>query len=205
MVSCVVKVFDATVNSVVSGWRVRRCRQVRGVDVGYKVHTRAPVYGERAQGCHGWTKVRSADADVDDVGNSKAGEPVHRPLRTFSEKRVNVLKRGTDIRHHVVAVDWHWLVGAVAKRDVHHGAVLRAVNRLAGEHPIAQRLDAGLARQIDERAENGTVDALFGEIEQKIVKGDAELLEPRRIVSEFRSGRSGEHTLAQAVQFRQRR
>ena len=47
------------------------------------------------------------------------------------------------------------------------------------------------------------VDPLLGVIEQEVVESSAELLEPGRIVGEFRSRRPREHALAQPGQFRQ--
>ena len=83
------------------------------------------------------------------------------------------------------------------------GALLSGVDLLAGEHRLALGFDLGGLGEFDERAENRAVDALLRVIEQEIVESGAELLEPGRIVGEFRSRRPREHALAQAVQFRQ--
>ncbi len=75
IVSCVVKVFDATVKSVVAGWSdAQRVREMRAVDVRHEVRARAVVRVRRQrQRRHRRTEIRSADADVDDVGDAKPG------------------------------------------------------------------------------------------------------------------------------------
>ena len=95
------------------------------------------------------------------------------------------------------------LPSKLRKRRVQHGALLGRVDLLASEHRLALGLDLGGLGELDERSQNACVDALLRIIEQEIVKGDAELLEARRIVGEIRSRGARQHALAHAGQFRQ--
>ena len=87
MVSCVVNVFDATVNSVVAGCSGRsvsaRCVPST-FDTKCSARALARVRRQRLRD-HGRTEVRAADADVDHVGDAQARcSPARMPPRTAS-------------------------------------------------------------------------------------------------------------------------
>ena len=71
IVSCVVNVLEATMNSVVSGSQpLERLGDVRAVDVGDEVDAQAGLaVGLQRLGHHDRAEVGAADADVDDVGD----------------------------------------------------------------------------------------------------------------------------------------
>ena len=96
IVSCVVKVFDATVNSVVAGsQRPQRVGEVRAVDVRHEVHARtARACTAPAPRHHRRTEIRTADADVDDVGDAQAGVAEPRAAADRFGERAHVLERG---------------------------------------------------------------------------------------------------------------
>ncbi len=124
--------------------------------------------------------------------------PRTRPSRTSAAKLEHFFPHADDLGHHVLAVDQDRLAVEIAQGGVQDGALLGGVDLLAGEHRLALGFDLGGLGELDERAEDGGVDALLRVIEQEIVEGDAELLEPRRIVGEIRSRRAREHAVAQA-------
>ena len=87
MVSWVVKVFEATMNSVRSGRAAQRVGEVRAVDVGDEVRRAGPaLIGLQRLADHDRAEVGAADADVDDIGDGLPGGPRQAPLRTGSEK-----------------------------------------------------------------------------------------------------------------------
>ena len=89
IVSCVVKVFDATMNSVVAGSAARAaCRRGARRRRSRRNAARGPscAYGASACVDHRGPEVRSADADVHDVGDAQAGvAESSAPPRTASE------------------------------------------------------------------------------------------------------------------------
>ena len=58
---------------------------------------------------------------------------------------------------------------SIAQRDVQHRALFGEVDRLAGEHLIAQRLDAGLARQAEQRRHRILRDQVLRVIDEQVV------------------------------------
>ena len=140
IVSIVVNVFDATMNSVSAGSRSRTasCRSAPSTfDTNRNVSSRV---GERAQ-ClvrHRRTEVGAADADVDDVPDAPAG--VAGPLaRTDpSGERGHLVQDRVHGRHDVLAVDLDHRVARRAQRGVQHRPVLGDVDLLAAEHGVPQ-------------------------------------------------------------------
>ena len=127
IVSCVVKVFDATVKSVVAGWSDRSVSARCAPSTFDTKCVRGPscVYGVSALRHHRRTQIRSADADVDDVGDAEAG--VAEPLAAADGlgERPHVIERRPHIRHHVAAVYGHRPVGSIAQGDVQDRRVSR--------------------------------------------------------------------------------
>ena len=136
-VSCVVKVFDATMKSVVSGERLlQRLRDVRAVDIGDEMGARTlpPIRLERLRH-HDRAEVRAADADVDEIGDRLARVALpfagaDRLGEFPSCASSTALTSGiTSLPSTRIGV-----FDAVAQRDMQHRAVLRHVNLLAGKH-----------------------------------------------------------------------
>ena len=85
-------------------------------------------------GHHVRTQIRTADTDIDNIGNGFAGI-------TFPFTRNNPFTEGFHfcqyivyIRHHVFAVHQNRTVGTVAQSGVQYGAVFRAVDFFTFEH-----------------------------------------------------------------------
>ena len=109
MVSCVVNVFDAIVNSVVAGCSGRSVSARWAPSTFETKCVRGPVVRVRRQRLrhHGRAEIRSADADVDDVGDAQAGVAEPRAAANRFGERAHVIERGPHIGHHVAAVDRH--------------------------------------------------------------------------------------------------
>ena len=190
-----VKVFDETMNSVRAG---SRPRNVSPMSAPSTLETKwlrncGGAKGASARVAMAGPKVGAADADVDDVGHRLAERAAHAALAHVGGEAQHLLARADDLGHDVLAVDQDRLAGEIAQRGMQDGALLGRVDVFAGEHRVALGLDLGGLGELEERAADGGVDALLGIIEQEIVEGDAELLEPRRIVGEIGSRRTGEH------------
>ena len=110
--------------------------------------------------------------------------PRHAPLRTRSVKRRISSSTSLHAGHHVLAVDEDGPAGAVAERDVQDGAVLGAVDLLAGEHPVAPRLDLRRAGEIEQEAQRLSVDAVLRIVEEEIVEAQRVALEALRVLRE---------------------
>ena len=161
--------------------------------------------GERRQGArsHGGAEVRPADADVDDVGHWLTESASHASFANVRSKAQHLFACVDDLGHHVLAVDPNRLAGEIAQGSVKDGPLLGDVDLLAGEHRLTLGFELAGFGELDERAQDASVNALLGIVEQKIVEGDAELLKSCRIVSEILPRRSREHAVAHAGQFRQ--
>ncbi len=97
----------------------------------------------------------AADRRRSGPASAKAQEPVERRMH---------------LRDDVLAVDADVGVGGRAERDVQDGAVLRHVDRLAGEHRIAQRLDLGALGEREQKRHRLRDDAVLGIVERQIAE-----------------------------------
>ena len=156
-------------------------------------------------GRHGGAEVGPADADIDDVGHRLAEGAAHPALADVRGETEHLLSGRDHLRHHVLAIDPDRLAGEIAQCSVQDRPLLGDVDFLAREHRVAPGLDRRRLGELDKPANNASVDALLGIVEQEIVEGDAEFLESPGIGGEIRSRRPREHAVAHAGQFRQRR
>ena len=159
IVSMVVKVFEATRNSVRAGSsRRQRVADVGAVDVGDEVEARAVLPWARARDAIRGprseppmpiltTSVNLPPAPRDLAGADAVGEGRHG------------VEDLVDVGHHVLAGDAIDVVGPGAERDVEDGAVLGAVDRLAGEHRRPPALDVGGPREREEPGHRLGIDA----------------------------------------------
>jgi hypothetical protein len=72
MVSMVVKVFEATTISVAPGRAGKRVGDMRAVDIGDEMQSRAVMIGRQRQRRHHRTEIGAADADIDHIGERLA-------------------------------------------------------------------------------------------------------------------------------------
>ncbi len=113
-------------------------------------------------------EIRAADADVDDVGEARAGEAEDAPLVHSSDELAHPGELGAHLGHHVLPVRQHRPVRPVAQRHVHGGAAFGVVHGLAGE----QRRDArgqvaGLGQRL-QQVQRFAGDALPREIVEQV-------------------------------------
>ena len=110
--------------------------------------------------------------------------PFHAPSRTRSVKSRIFASTRVDLGHHVLAVDEDRPVRAVAQRDVQHGAVLGAVDLLAGEHLVAPALDVGLLREREQQLQRLVGGAVLRVVDEQAARLARQLREPLRILRE---------------------
>ena len=141
IVSSVVNVFDAMMNSVVSGSRSRvasRKSAPSTFDTKRYVIARSANGGERGGG-HARAEVAAADPDVDDGLDAPAGVAGPGAAAHAVGERAHAVEDRVDLGHHVHAVDLDHRVARRPQRDVQHGAILGDVDLLAAEHRVARR------------------------------------------------------------------
>ena len=152
------------------------------VDVRDEVQARA-VQRVRRQRLyrHGGPQIRPANADIDDVGDAHAGVAGPAPAAHRLGEGANVVERAADVGHHISPVDPHRPVRTVAQRHVQDGAVLGGVNRLTRKHPIALRLDAGPACELEQCRHRVGCDQVLRIIDEEMfADGQEESLRARR-------------------------
>ena len=149
IVSMVVKVLEATMNSVSAGSRSRTASCRSAPSTFDTNRTVSVAVGERAQRLvrHRRAEVGAADADVDDVPDPLAG--VAGPLARTDPvgEGGHLVQHGVHGRDHVLAVHLDHRVARRAQRGVQHGAVLGDVDLLAAEHGVPQPGHAGRRRR----------------------------------------------------------
>ncbi len=95
-------------------------------------------------------------------------------------------ENGVDLGHHVLAVDHHGRIRAVAQRGVQDRPALGHVDRLAGEHRVAPCGHAGGLGELDQQRQRMGVEVGLGEVEQHVAETGGELAEPVRVALEQR-------------------
>ena len=126
-VSCVVKVFEQMTNRVRRRIDLlQRIGELDAVDVRHAMQADALVAeaGQRL-GRHHDAEVGAADADVDDVGEARAGEAEDAPLVHAGDELAHLGELRAHLRHDVLPVRLHRTVRTVAQRHVHGSAALR--------------------------------------------------------------------------------
>ena len=105
IVSCVVKVFDETMNSVRDGIEpAQRVADVRAVDVGDEMAAQLRRRkGRERPRRHRGAEVGAADADIDDVGHRLAERAAHAALAHVGGEAQHLFPRADDLGHHVLA------------------------------------------------------------------------------------------------------
>ena len=74
--------------------------------------------------------------------------------------------------------------GRGAQGGVQHRAAFGDVDRLAGEHRVALRLDAAFARQVGEEAQRRRVDEVLRQVGEDLGRIERHRFEPARIARE---------------------
>ncbi|ENN83966.1 hypothetical protein RHSP_70222 [Rhizobium freirei PRF 81] len=147
---------------------------VCAVDIGDEMRARAVMEGGERERRHDRTEIGAADADIDDVGDRLAGRALQRAGADTVGKFAHGGQHAVDVRHHILAVDEYWRVGAVAQRGVQHGAVFGEVDGNAREHFLALGSNAALGCELLEKGENVVVHRRLRVIHQQVVERGAE-------------------------------
>ena len=136
----------------------------------------AVAIGSQRQGRHRRPEVGTADADVDDVAELVGGDAADFAGADLVGEAEELLQRrvhlGDDV--HPAGAD----VGVLRRtqRDMQDGAVLGDVDRLAGEHRVAQRNDLGLLGERQKQLHRLDHDAVLGIVEGQIAEREREAL-----------------------------
>ena len=137
-------------NSVVSGLTLRQRRiDVVAVDVGDEMHAQARMRKTAQRAAHHLrAQVGAADADVDDVGDRLAGMAEPFAVAHGVGEGLDAGQHGMHVVTDILAIDVQCAAARRAQGGVQHGAVFGHIDFFAGEHGIALRFDAALARQM---------------------------------------------------------
>jgi hypothetical protein len=128
------------------------------------------------------SEVGSADADVDDIGDSlAAGTSEGAPLR-IADKMPHELDGAADRGHDVAALRELRVPGA--QRRVEHGASFGIVDGVSREHARDPPGHLRLSGQCDEQPHRLCVDAMLGIVEQESTGFEKEALGTRGICGE---------------------
>ena len=120
---------------------------------------------------HDRTEVRAADADIDDVLNPLAGIALPFAGTNLVGELRHVIENRIDVVHDVFTVNKDRRIGTIAKRNVQHCPLFRQVDFLAGEHLCPHGFNAGLTGKVNQRAENLSVNPVFGKVERQTAGG----------------------------------
>ena len=148
--------------------------QLGAVYVGDEVHLQARMSERLERGTHHQrTQIRSADADVDNVGDDLVGIAQPTAAADFVCKFAHTLQDMVDLRHHILAIHDDGGIGAVAKGDVEDGAVFRRIDFFAVEHLPHPLRHACFTRQLEQKRHGFVVDTVF-----RIIQSQAANLQP---------------------------
>ena len=119
---------------------------------------------ERLVGHHR-TEVGAADPDVDDGADRSSREPPPRAGAHGVGERCHPVQHLMDFGHDIDPVDDQRLVPRHPQRHVEHGAILRHIDPLAGEHRVDSLAQTDLARERQQQRHGHVTDQLLGVIE----------------------------------------
>ena len=159
----------------------RRFDEVGGVDVGDETHVGPVVVRPEGLADHRRAEVGAADAEVDHGRDRLPGEPGPAALTYRLRKRPHLLEHGSDIRHHVFALEPDRAAAAVAEGDVEDRPALGPVELLAAEHRPPGLRHPACAGELEEQPHRRVVDAVLRVVEEQAVELDREAPEAPRI------------------------
>src|SRR5690606_4199650 len=125
-----------------------------------------------------------ADADVHDITDTLT-------RKSFPGARVDtftaifhLLQHGIDFRHHILSVQQHRLIGAVAERGVEHGALFGGVDLFCAEHGFHGFVQFTLTRQLLQELQGAGSEDVLGIVEQYVFELQRESRKALRVFSE---------------------
>ena len=129
-------------------------------------------------------QVRAPDANINNTFDLLPGIPFPLTAPYLLREFFHMLQDSIGILDDTLAVDLHGLVRDIAERYVVYGPVFRKVDLLAGEHVIAELLQAALLGQGDQLGQRFLGDEVLAEVEDdfgfvcRVLEGTGEFLEP---------------------------
>ena len=132
--------------------------------------------------CHDRAQVRSADTDVDDIGDALTGRTAPCPGQEACHELPAPLALGSHGPAHVGTGNGERLgTGAGPQRGVERRPALGMVDQGPAEHRLDGVRQAGLTRRGEKRRARRNIEALPGVIEDQTGAGDGELAGTCRI------------------------
>jgi hypothetical protein len=188
-VSCVVNVFDVTMNSVDVGITIgQRARQMLGIDVRHEDTTSGAP-----RKCSGpaesiadepRTEIRAADADVDHRPQRPPRGALPPRLAHAARQLGHALARRAHFDRHVEAVDEDCGGRRRAQRGVQHRPVLRQIDLLAREQRRDPVRHIRRIRSGDECVERLGVEAFLGNVDAPVVPFERQRVDTSGIARE---------------------
>lgn len=120
------------------------------------------MYLERR--CH--LQIGTTDTNVDNGVDLLAGVSFPRAAADLLAELLHVLEHFVDAFDNALSINLHGLVRGIAESDMVDCALLGEVDLLAGEHVIAELLEASLLRELDKELQGLLGDEVLGEIKQ---------------------------------------
>jgi len=158
--------------------------------------------GRQSACSHRGSEVRTADADVDDVGHGLAQRAAKAALANVCGEREHFRAHRGDLGRDVLSIDENRLFGEIAQRGMQRRAFFGRIHDVAAKHRVALGFDLSRLGQGNQQRNRRCVDSLFGIIEEKIVENDVKPSEARRIVGEFPRNRRGKTLVPMGLQLR---
>ena len=138
------------------------------IDVGDKVHLQVILIGAQGFGDHHRTQIGTADTDVDHMLDGLAGITLPLARDDLGTEALHLLQYGLHFRHHILAIDQDFAVGAVTQGDVQHGTAFGLVDGFTVEHGVDGRAQIGLFGQIGQQLEGLFADDVLGVVDQDL-------------------------------------
>ena len=170
------------------GFRVQaldRLSHVRAVDIRYEVDIES-FLGVRFQGLgdHDRAQVGPPDADVHHVGDTLARVAGPLPAAYGVTKGLHVLEDRVHLGHDICAVHDDGTIGAVAQRDVEHGALFGDVDLVPVEHLLGPAFEIRLPGEVAQELHRLLGDAILRVVQQQILELQGELTKTLGILGE---------------------
>ncbi len=159
-----------------------RICEIGAIDIGDEMQfeMRRNERRERSGG-HGRAEIRTADPDIDDVGEGGAGGAPDRAVAHVLREVEHLAPLGEDLGHHVDAARAHRRSADVAQRHVERRPRFGLIDDLAGKERFAPFLYLRRAGEIEEQRERRSIDPLFGKVEQDVVEFEVKVFESPRV------------------------
>ncbi len=146
------------------------------IDVGDIMKAWAIMVGGERQRGHRRSEIGAANPNVDNIGNGAAAHFIGKPPHGGQHR--------IDLRHHILAVDQHRAIGAVAKCCMQNSTALRRVDGCAVEHRVALCFDLSRRDQVSQQLHGAGVHRALGIVEQQVIKPGRKCGEALRILRE---------------------